>query len=89
MSFKTAIHDFFIEHEPPRCTITHLNTAFARANARQAAEQLEQDRADYAVSREQRLVELLRLCMPHVQNSYQGRGDPGLQKLIVEEVNRG
>lgn len=79
--------EFWVEHEP--ATVVQLNTPFARANARQAAEALEADRADYAVSREQRLVELLRLCMPHVQNSYQGRGDPGLQKLIVEEVNRG
>jgi hypothetical protein len=81
--------EFWFEHEPPRCQIVHLNTPFARANAQQAAEALERDRADYEASREQRLVQLLRLSMRHVKDSCQGRGDPGLEKLIMEELARG
>lgn len=58
----------------------------AVANARAAAVGVEQDREWYAKPREERLAELLRLCLPHVKDAFQGRGDPALEKLIDEAL---
>jgi len=64
------------------------NREHAVANARAAAEALESDRLHYAKPREQQLVELLRLALPYVQDSRQGRGDRALEKLMLEEIDR-
>jgi hypothetical protein len=61
----------------PRVTVT---------NARATAEAVEVERAEYAKSREQRLCDLLRLCLPYMEESRQGRGDKALEKLIQEEL---
>lgn len=61
----------------------------AVVNAQTAAAGVEQDREDFAQPREQRLVELLRLSLPYVLDSNQGRGDKGLEKMIREEIRRG
>lgn len=58
-------------------------------NARSNAEALENERTEYTKSREKRLCELLQLCLSHVKEARQGRGDPALERLVMEELNRG
>lgn len=62
----------------------------AIANASQAALSLEADR-DCIVTdvRVERMRALLIECLPYVRESCQGRGDPELEKLIVEELHHG
>jgi hypothetical protein len=58
----------------------------AVVNAQATAQALEGERNEYTKPREKRLVELLRLALPYVQDAHQGRGDKALEKLISEEL---
>lgn len=80
-----SLPDWFI-----RTVLGHPKSGpIAVINAQASAADVEQDRADYAKPREQRLLELLRLALPYVLDSNQGRGDRALEKLIRDEVRRG
>lgn len=62
----------------------------AVANAAQAALSLEADRnAIVNDVRVERMRALLMECMHYVKESCQGRGDPALEKLIMEELASG
>jgi len=58
VSIRTAIRDWLIEYEHVPDNVIYLNTPFARANAAQAAQLLEDDRA--AARREDLKIDLMR-----------------------------